>query len=459
MKDGHRQHQVTCTVGSVHRPTPSAAHHHYVTGVKGASQKSLAMDNACQSNKPGFAMFSKEGQHSLASLLTDHQPLMVHSDTSTSVNTSTSLSPLISTSRARPPFSDKYGRCLEILHYGTSSTVRLHQMKPSIYSPKSKQLLAIKIYRQDILDTQKNPRARTSICSAGSIAELHPHHPNILPITDILYNERSELCVVTPYCAGGDLHELISRTGPLPTAEADCIVAQVLRALEFLHKQNTAHRDLRLESVLLTGNGAIKLAGFGDGHIRRIWAKCAIPSEPDEESPHSDSPSQHSWSFSFPGILSSFSRLNSSTRHKVDGAHSTVSLPGMSLPYAPPEVFYSQSRRRSRQDDLYIHENEEEEEEEEDRDPRPADVWATAIIYMTLLMGRLPWRSARPQREDTRYLEYLRCRQEQDGYPPIEALGMVSLQVPLSFSVLLPASIHRLFFCFSFISFPSRKTR
>jgi hypothetical protein len=96
----------------------------------------------------------------------------------------------------------------------------------------------------------------------------------------------------------------------------------------------------------------------------------------------------------------------------------------MSLPYIPPEGFTYRPRRPSWRDTIKC---DEDEDEEEVRDPRPADVWATAIIYLALVTGRLLWRSARPHREDARYLEYLQCRLGEDGYPPIEALGKVGL--------------------------------
>ena len=102
----------------------------------------------------------------------------------------------------------------------------------------------------------------------------------------------------------------------------------------------------------------------------------------------------------------------------------------MSLPYIPPEGFGYTPRRPSRRDSG-IECDEDEDEGGGVNDPRPADVWATAIIYLALITGRLLWRSARPLREDARYLEYMHCRNGEDGYPPIEALGEVGLSVPV----------------------------
>lgn len=312
-------------------------------------------------------------------------------------------------------FTDKYGRLLEVLHYGTNSTVRLHQFKPRV--PRAQpQFCGVKVYRKDILSSQSNPLPRGTACSTAFIADLHPHHPNILPILDLLYNDRSELCLITPFCAGGDLHELISRNGSLPSNEADCILAQILRALTFLHENETAHRDIRLETVLLTGDGCVKLAGFGDGHVRRIWSKCMIPSERDDESPTS-SPSTSSWSSFLPWFLVPFSRGGLTRRGSAGDTSSTsATFPGMSLPFIPPEAFHPRHYAGRDTSDS----------EEHSRDPRPADVWAAAIIYLILVNGRLPWKSARPRHEDSRFEDYLESRCSEDGYPLIEALGCVS---------------------------------
>ena len=302
-------------------------------------------------------------------------------------------------------FTEKYGRCHEIIHYGSSSTTRLHANKTQ---SNNSQLLAIKVYRHSILQSSDS-----SHCTS-----IHPDHPNILPILDILLNERSELCVVTPYCAGGDLGIFLSRNGPLPSPEADCIITQILRALSYLHKYDIAHRDIRLETILLTAQGAVKLTGFGEGHIRRMWEdsavyKPAVSPEMTQSRPRSDSypqaagPSTLPWLNKWFRHISPFACADSTKSNKI--AYGAVSIP-----YIPPEGFNHLGCRHS-EGDINC----------DDLDPRPADVWATAMIYMALVTGGLLWRSARPHCEDTRYLEYLDSRGSQDGYPPIEALGHV----------------------------------
>lgn len=398
MKDG--RHQDIWTAIAVHRPNQAVAHHHYSMHPR-QSQASQDLATVCQSNaKYGWL----EHRSSFASISRDRQPL-TRAETSPSI-----ASRQIVPSTPQRSFTDKYGRCLEILHYGSNTTVRLHQYKTE--GGKPGQLLAIKVYRYNILGSS-SPLSLSS-CDAASIVNLHPRHPNTLSITDLLYNERSELCLVMPYCAGGDLHELLARAGFLPTPEADCLVAQILRALDFLHQQDIAHHDIRLETVLLTKNGAVKLAGFGDSYIHRIWTECATP-EPDDALPPNRPRPQFSPSRSFSWILSSFSRSSLPRRPSTDSANSSAFFPGISLPYIPPEGFHPRSHRSRENSD----------EDADTNDPRPADLWATAIIYLALVTGRLLWRSARPGREDSRYMGYLQGRRTEDGYPPIEALGKV----------------------------------
>jgi serine/threonine protein kinase len=157
-----------------------------------------------------------------------------------------------------------------------------------------------------------------------------------------------------------------------------------------------------------------------------MWEECATSAEDEAETlplePTQQVHPQHAaWSFSLPWPLSSLTRQHSSTFSGGNTAQSktinpsTASFAGMSLPYIPPEVFEHHFSAYTHQDN------------KEAYDPRPADVWATAIIYMTLITGRLLWRCARPRREDGRYLEYLQSRREQDGYAPIESLGQVRI--------------------------------
>lgn len=51
--------------------------------------------------------------------------------------------------------------------------------------------------------------------------------------------------------------------GGLPVEQIKIILFQILRAIEFLHKQRILHRDIKPENLLLSRNGIVKLCDFG----------------------------------------------------------------------------------------------------------------------------------------------------------------------------------------------------
>ena len=65
---------------------------------------------------------------------------------------------------------------------------------------------------------------------------------------------------------GGDLLSLLTRKGVLAEAEALRYFREIVGAVEFLHTQRIAHRDLKLENVLISASGSCKIADFGLAH-------------------------------------------------------------------------------------------------------------------------------------------------------------------------------------------------
>ncbi|KAL2857052.1 kinase-like domain-containing protein [Aspergillus pseudoustus] len=445
MADLHHQQQNTSPTIELREPaTPTMEHSHFVSPSKWSlvpqnPRQTNAVGNPCPNAARGnWFVFWNKYRDSLGSISTVmKEPLIAPSVSDESLTYETpSPKRLLS-------IADQYGRCLEILHYGFNSTVRLHQRRDRING----NLFAIKVYRRNIWGIQNFPASHRPSFSAAAIAALHPHHPNILPITDLLFSKESRLCLVTPYCGGGNLHELLMSKQPLASAEIDCLMTQILRALSFIHERGMAHGDVRLEAVLLTENGAVKLAGLSDDYVHRIWAGCtAAPnelesesdteSEDDEEEEEArddlDSSSYSltsTWSFS--SLLPIFNRprLSPPRVKRHSGTFTpTASFPGIRMPYMAPEEFRCALHR-------WYHDALEpgpslKAETSSAGDARPADMWAMGVIYFTLLTGRLPWLSARRAPQDPKYGAYLRCRPgvdsscgDSDGYAPIEALG------------------------------------
>ncbi|KAF8966997.1 hypothetical protein BGZ46_000264 [Entomortierella lignicola] len=79
---------------------------------------------------------------------------------------------------------------------------------------------------------------------------------------------------VMEYCPGGDLHTLIVSAGTLGEAEAGCFFGQIMNGVEFLHSMGVVHRDLKPENLLITEDGCIKIADFGNSEVFRMpWEK------------------------------------------------------------------------------------------------------------------------------------------------------------------------------------------
>ena len=87
-------------------------------------------------------------------------------------------------------------------------------------------------------------------------------HPNIIPIFDAGEAD-GMLFIAMRYVGGQDVHSLLNRTGPLPSARATGIVAQVASALDAAHASGLVHRDVKPANMLLDG-----VAGDGsDDHV------------------------------------------------------------------------------------------------------------------------------------------------------------------------------------------------
>jgi len=90
-------------------------------------------------------------------------------------------------------------------------------------------------------------------------------HQNIVGYIET-YKVGDELWVVMEYMAGGSLYDII-RLYPkgvrLSEAEMSFIAHETLQALCFIHSLKRIHRDIKVDNILLTNEGDIKLADFG----------------------------------------------------------------------------------------------------------------------------------------------------------------------------------------------------
>jgi len=125
---------------------------------------------------------------------------------------------------------------------------------------KTKKYYAIKMIKKQYLvekDDLNSMMTEKSVFITVS-SENHPFLVNLHSCFSIT----SRIYFVMDYAQGGDLIYHI-RQSNFNTKRAKFYLCEVLLALEFLHKKNIIYRDLKLDNILLTDEGHIKIADYG----------------------------------------------------------------------------------------------------------------------------------------------------------------------------------------------------
>ncbi len=101
-------------------------------------------------------------------------------------------------------------------------------------------------------------------------------HPHILSLFDS-GDARGLLYYVTPYIAGESLHSRLRRDKQVPIPEALGIALEVADALDYAHRENVIHRDIKPGNILLDG-GHATVADFGIARAIRESGEATLTS-------------------------------------------------------------------------------------------------------------------------------------------------------------------------------------
>ena len=77
------------------------------------------------------------------------------------------------------------------------------------------------------------------------------------------FQEDEFLYLIMEFCPGGDLMSLLILKDTLNEEEAKFYIAELILAVESIHKLDCIHRDIKPDNILITKNGHIKLSDFG----------------------------------------------------------------------------------------------------------------------------------------------------------------------------------------------------
>ncbi|KAF2681753.1 Pkinase-domain-containing protein [Lentithecium fluviatile CBS 122367] len=236
----------------------------------------------------------------------------------------------------------KRGKCL-----GKGATAEVRIMASRGYHTED--LVAVKEFRaRDKGESEEDYIMK--IKSEYSIAKSL-HHPNIVETVRLCTN-RGRWNHVMEFCTHGELYSLVERKLFHPTEgyysleDRLCLFKQLLRGVDYLHSHGIAHRDIKLENLLLSKEGHLKISDFGVAEV---------------------------FSGEHPGLRAAGGECGKNM------GEVRLSAPGIcgSLPYIAPEVL----------------------EKKGPYDPRPLDVWSCAIVFLNMTFGGAPWQAAKSEFE------------------------------------------------------------
>jgi tRNA A-37 threonylcarbamoyl transferase component Bud32 len=146
---------------------------------------------------------------------------------------------------------------------GATATVKLMFKKNDM----SHTYYAVKEFRkkeksEDELDYVKKVKSEYSI--AASL-----HHPNIVR-TVRLCTHANRWNHVMEYCQYGELFHWVEKglfKSQFKLGDRLCFFKQLMRGVDYLHSHGIAHRDIKLENILLSADGCLKITDFGVSEV------------------------------------------------------------------------------------------------------------------------------------------------------------------------------------------------
>lgn len=93
------------------------------------------------------------------------------------------------------------------------------------------------------------------------------NHPNLVRLYEVIRSDSGKLLMVMEYCHAGPLVDTEGRFSHCQSDMPEIIVhhffKQMTSAISYLHSEGIVHGDIKPENMLLSGDGTVKIADFG----------------------------------------------------------------------------------------------------------------------------------------------------------------------------------------------------
>ena len=175
-----------------------------------------------------------------------------------------SSTPTSGASTTQLPFADdhglqsKYGKFGKVLGSGAGGSVRLMKRSSDGVTFAVKQFRERHSYESE---REYSKKVTAEFCIGSTL-----HHGNIIETLDIVH-ERGRWYEVMEY-APYDLFAIVM-TGKMSREEITCCFLQIFAGVTYLHGMGLAHRDLKLDNVVVNEHGIMKLIDFGSATVFR----------------------------------------------------------------------------------------------------------------------------------------------------------------------------------------------
>ncbi|KFY41360.1 hypothetical protein V494_03045, partial [Pseudogymnoascus sp. VKM F-4513 (FW-928)] len=152
--------------------------------------------------------------------------------------------------------ASKYGKFGKVLGAGAGGSVRLMKRSSDGTTFAVKEFRARHAYESEKEYTKK---VTAEFCIGSTL-----HHGNIIETLDIIQEKGKwyEVMEYAPY----DLFAIVM-TGKMSREEVSCSFLQILSGVTFIHSMGLAHRDLKLDNVVVNEFGIMKIIDFGSASM------------------------------------------------------------------------------------------------------------------------------------------------------------------------------------------------